>query len=137
MKKIARMLILVWLAVGLTAGWSGAEVEWNIPSTLKLQSPPKDVAVALNGRYFYILSEEGDIYIYTPNGMLQGRIPIGADVDQIKVGPREDVLLLMNKKESMVQTLIIDFIQEIDVAGSPFKGKEDAPVTIVIFSDFQ
>ena len=36
-----------------------------------------------------------------------------------------------------VQIAQLEFIQSINIAGSPFKGSEDAPVVIVVFDDFQ
>jgi hypothetical protein len=33
--------------------------------------------------------------------------------------------------------MLLDFISTIDTAGSAFKGAENAPVTIAVFSEFQ
>jgi hypothetical protein len=40
----------------------------------------------------------------------------------------------MNKT---VEIVTIDFIQNINVSGSPFKGPEDAAVVIAVFDDFE
>jgi len=53
------------------------------------------------------------------------------------VGPKEDVLLLTSGKAKTVQIITLDFVQEINVSGSPFKGKVDAPVAVATFNDFQ
>jgi hypothetical protein len=62
---------------------------------------------------------------------------VGKSVEGIKVGPREDVLLLTSGKDKTVQLITLDFIQEINVSGSPFKGNADAPVAVTTFDDFE
>ena len=114
-----------------------AKVEWNIQRTLNLDAPPLDVAVSLNGKRIYVLTDQGTILIYSPDGNLKEKIQIGNHVDQIQVGPREDIILLKSKKKKTVQVLSIDFIKQINVSGSPFKGSVNAPVVIAVFSEFQ
>jgi len=124
-------VILTWSALG------NALVEWDIPRTLKLEKTPIDVAVSRNGRWIYVLTDQRDILIYSGDGKLNDNISVDKSVDGIKAGPRENVLLLTSRKDKTVQVLVLDFIQDIDVSGSPFKGPADAPVVIAVFSDFQ
>ena len=116
---------------------SPATVELNVANTLNLTETPRDTAMSLNGKWIYILTEKGQILIYTSNGKLKDRISVGMHVESIKVGPREDILLLTSGKEKTVQIITLDFIQKINISGSPFKGNVDAPVVIATFNDFQ
>ena len=50
---------------------------------------------------------------------------------------REDVLILTSGKAKTVQIITLDFIQEINISGSPFKGKAEAPVAVATFNDFE
>ena len=113
------------------------EVEWDVKKTLKLESPPVDLAASLNGKYIYVLTDQGSILIYSVEGKLEDKISVGRQVDGIRVGPWEDVILLTSKKNKQVQILLLEFIKDIDVSNSPFKGPVDAPVQIAVFSDFQ
>jgi len=113
------------------------EVEWDVKKTLKLESPPVDLAASLNGKYIYVLTDQGSILIYSVEGKLEDKISVGRQVDGIRVGPWEDVILLTSKKNKQVQILLLEFIQNIDLSNSPFKGPADAPVQIAVFSDFQ
>ena len=124
-------ILLVWFAS------SPATVEWDVAGTLNLKEKPRDAAIALNGRWIYVLTYEGEILIYTPDGKLEDTISVGKGVEGIKVGPKEDVLLLTSGKAKTVQIITLDFVQEINVSGSPFKGKVDAPVAVATFNDFQ
>jgi predicted DsbA family dithiol-disulfide isomerase len=137
---VKQKYIFCLLAVLITAGLSTqspAFVEWNIHKTLKLDTQPLDVAVSTNGNSIFVLTKSGKIQIYSPDGKLKDKIDVGHHVDQIKSGPREEWLFLSNRKNKTVEILHIDFIQQIDISGSPFKGVESAPVTIAVFSDFQ
>jgi hypothetical protein len=113
------------------------EVEWDVKKTLKLESPPVDLAASLNGKYIYVLTDQGSILIYSVEGKLEDKISLGRQVDGIRVGPWEDVILLTSKKNKQVQILLLEFIKDIDLSNSPFKGPSDAPVQIAVFSDFQ
>jgi protein-disulfide isomerase len=96
-----------------------------------------DAAIALNGRLVFALTDQGYLLIYEPNGTLKDKIFLGKGVDGIKATPREDVLLTSNSKNGVLQVITLDFIHEIETSGSPSQGPADAPVEIVVFSDFQ
>ena len=129
-------LLTAILLLTLSAMANGA-VEGEVKKTLNLESPPLDLAASLNGQYIYVLTDQKNILVYSVEGKLEGKIPVGSQVDSIKVGPWEDVILLTSKKNKQVQILLLDFIKDIDLSHSPFKGPADAPVEIAVFSDFQ
>ena len=93
--------------------------------------------LSLNGRWIFVLTYEGEILIYSSNGKLEGTISVGKSVEGIKVGQREDVLLLTSGSAKTVQIITLDFVQAINVSGSPFKGNAEAPVAVATFNDFQ
>jgi hypothetical protein len=135
-RRLAIFLVTLFLLFSWIAS-SPATVEWDVAGTLNLKEKPRDAAIALNGKYIFVLTEKGEILIYSSGGNLEGTISVGRDVEGIKVGPREDILLLTSGKDKKVQIITLDFIQEINVSGSPFKGNADAPVVIAAFNDFQ
>ncbi len=47
------------------------------------------------------------------------------------------LLILSSNSNNQVDMVRIDLINEIEIQGSPFKGKADAPVTIAVFDDYQ
>jgi WD40 repeat protein len=129
--------LLAILIVPVLSTQSPAFVEWNIQKTLKLDAQPLDVAVSKNGNSIFVLTKSGTILIYSSDGKLKDKINVGNHVDQIKSGPGEEWLFLSSRKNKTIEILHVDFIQQIDISGSPFKGVESAPVAIVVFSDFQ
>jgi protein-disulfide isomerase len=114
-----------------------ATVEWSVLQTLKTGEPPLALAVSPGGGRVFVLTEKREVLIYSPEGVLQERIAVGQNVDGIQAGPRDDVLFLVSRKDATIQLVTLDFIQEIPLQGSPYKGSRDARVSIAVFSDFQ
>ena len=130
----AALTVTAFVASSLGAG----SVEWDVYKTLDIEAEPIDVAVSRDGQRLFILTENGKILIYSPTtGKQPDQIDVGSQIDQIKLGPRGDSLILTSRKNRTVQIVTLDFIQNINVSGSPFKGPENAPVVIAVFSDFQ
>ena len=137
MKTRLVVFLLVPIILLTLCPHSFALVDWDVKKTLKIEKTPVDVAVSLNGRWVFVLTAQGSILIYSGDGRLEDEITVGNHVDGIKVGPEQDILLLTSRKNKTVEILVLDFIQNIDVSNSPFKGPADAVVTIAVFSDFQ
>ncbi len=114
-----------------------AKTQWQVYQNLKLPYAPVDFQVSADGRWVYVLSEKGDLLIYTAAGKLKDTIAVGPNVDRIKTGPREGVLFLLNSKDRTLQVVGVSISEDIDVEGSPVKGSFLAPITIAVFSDFQ
>jgi hypothetical protein len=104
---VTLVLLFTWLAS------SPATVEWDVAGTLNLKEKALDAAMSNNGKWIFVLTEKGEILIYTSAGKLEGTISVGKSVEGIKAGPREDVLLLTSGKAKTVQVITLDFIQKI------------------------
>ncbi len=137
MKKILPVFLLIFLSFAAFVSHTLAAVEWNIVKTFNLDHPPLDVAVSYDGKRIFILTDEGNILIYSTDGRLTDKITVGKEIDQIQLSRMEDVLFLRSRENKTIQVIVLDFIQNINVFGSPFKGPVDAPVVIAVFTDFQ
>jgi len=133
--KLCFVLIIAFFVLAVSLAHSA--VEWNIQKTLKTDSVPLDVTVSQNGRSIFILTEEGDVLIYNREGTLTDTIKVGTHVDQIRIGLRDELLFATSRQNKSVEVIELDYIYTIDTAGSPFKGPQEAPVVITVFSDFQ
>lgn len=137
--KKLKLIILSLLLSLVAAVFSPcfAVVEWSVQYKLKLEAPPVDVAVSLNDKWVFVLNDRGEVLIFLKDGSLKEKIKVGRHIDQIKVGPSDNLLYLTSRKNKTVEIVDLDFIQSINTAGSPFKGPADAPVVIAVFSDFE
>ncbi|MEJ2727250.1 MAG: hypothetical protein P8185_01855 [Deltaproteobacteria bacterium] len=135
--KLVLLLTIAIVLGAFTTSFASDNVEMNVYKTLHLEETPIDVAVSHDGRRIFVLTDRGEVVVYSSAAKIEGKIDVGQDVDQIILGPRGDSLILKSSKNKTVQIVTVDFVQKINTSGSPFKGPENAPVVIAVFDDFQ
>jgi hypothetical protein len=131
------LFAVVIVAAAAVNIFAAGNVELNILKTLQLEATPIDVAITPDGRQIFILNDQGEILVYSSAQNLEGKIKVNNQVDQIKLGPRGDTLILTSSQIKTIQIATVDFIKNINTSGAPFKGTEDARVVISVFDDFQ
>ncbi len=136
-KKTVFLLAVLIVLGSITMSHAATDVEWEVQKTLQLESEPIDVAVSPDGRQIFVLNDLGQILIYSSAGSFLHKIDVGNQFDHIEVSPRGDQLILNSRNKKSVQVITLEFIQDINVSGSPFKGSENAPVVVAIFDDFE
>jgi len=135
---VAISVLIVLTAVASLAPSAGAAgVDWEIITTLDLEKEPLDTALSPDGRMLFVLTDGGEILVYSTGRTPMYRIPVGVDVDQIKVGPGGNVLVLGSRKDRKVRIISLSYIQDINLSGSPFKGEAEAAIAVAAFNDFQ
>jgi hypothetical protein len=131
------LVVMLPMVLFFVSSSSWAEVELDVIRTLKLGASPLDTAVSVDGRTFYILADDGNVYIYSADGTLKDKIFIGRHIDQIKISPRDKFLIASSRGKKTVQIIALNFVYKIDITGAPVKGPNGAPVVIAVFNDFQ
>ncbi|MCX5863526.1 MAG: thioredoxin domain-containing protein [Deltaproteobacteria bacterium] len=119
-----------------------AGVDWEVSNTLKTPTAPLDVAASMDGKWTFVLAEGGKLFIYTDKGTLEDTIAVDPTMDHIassglQAANLPDRIYLASSKSKTVQTVTLDFSVQINIQGAPFLGQENAPVVIVVFSDFE
>lgn len=113
------------------------ELEWSTIKQLDLEQSPLDVDIATDGDMIFILTP-GEILIYTPSGgEITTRIPVDKSFDRLSYSSKDNSLILTSSQDKTLEIIQIETVYDIAVAGLPFLGTEDAPVTIAVFSDYQ
>jgi hypothetical protein len=135
--KSITVLTLVVVLAAFANGLAAGTVEWNVHKTMQIEAKPIDVAITPDGRRIFVLTEQGEVLIYSSTTKMEAKIDVGQHVDQLKLGPRGDTIILTSGENKTVQIITLDFIQKVDTTGAPFKGPESAPVVIAVFDDFQ
>jgi hypothetical protein len=140
--KVRRGFLFI-LAIFLAVGWfpfhreALADFEWRILKDLDLQMPPLDVAPSADGQRLFILTA-GEILVYSiPEEKITGRIPVDKEFDRIAALPRADTVTITSTVKKALQIIVLESIYKIDSTGLPFKGPQNAAVTVAIFTDYQ
>lgn len=137
----ASLLLLLFTTTSVIAAMpdkgSDGNLEWRKLTNLKFGAEAIDFVNSLDGKYVFILTRDQRVLVYDQKGTLQGSIPVEAGVTGIDVAPQGQLLHLIDTEKNQTTTLLIDYVANIDTANSAYKGDIDAPVEIVVFSDFE
>ena len=117
-------------------GAATTEIYQTIDKSYTTESAPLAVTGSADGKYSFILSESGKVYIFSSSGE-KNEIEVDPNMDDIYASATGDKIYLSSHKTKKVEEIFIDFSHDINIDGSPFLGNANAPVTIVAFSDFQ
>ena len=115
---------------------SGA-LNWTVQANWSLPAKPLDLVHSLDNKKVFILTADSKVHIFAADGRKLGEMPVEADTVAIDIAPRGEMLYLINGRTNSFTAMDIGFSQQIDITGAPVRGKADAPVTLVVFSDFE
>ncbi len=134
--RLTRSLLTAAI-VAMLAAPAGAAIETRLVKTFSVDGTPLVVQNSADGQLIYILTDKSEVLIYGADGLVKDRIQLDDPADGMIISPMGNALLLTSRSKKTVRFLALDFIKVIDIVDAPFKGPADAPVTIVLFSDFQ
>ncbi len=129
--------VLVLGMVGVLTLGAHATVGWQSIQTFEMKKGLVDVAVTPDGRWTFALTANGDVLIYSTAGKLEDTLHVGGGFDRIACSAAGDRIYLSSRAAGRLQIVEIEFGKEINTADSPFLGPPEAPVTVVVFSEFQ
>lgn len=139
--KRKRLIFVIFLS--LMVNWIyvhqvySAELEWTTKKQLNLDVSPLDISPSLDGQWIFILSP-GEILVYSVSeDKVVNRIPVDKAFDTLKHSARSNTLVLGSRSEKTLKIIQLELIHKFDISGLPFKGAENAPVTMVVFGDYQ
>jgi len=134
---VAGTLTITILASAAAAKDKGPELLINKTRQWQLPYTPADMVQSVDGKYIFVLTDNHKLLIYEPNGNLKASADVDPGVVAIDTDARGEQILLIDRDNKTFTSFSIDFVAQVDVAGSPFKGNPEAPVTVAVFSDFE
>jgi protein-disulfide isomerase len=64
-------------------------------------------------------------------------IPVNKGFDKVFHSESNNTLILTSHSENILKILQLEEIEKFDITGLPFKGQENASVTVAVFADYQ
>ena len=139
-KYLAAALLVLPLtaqAVELKKNNISGDLNWSVQAVWNMPVKPLGFVQSLDNKKVFVLGADAKVHIFTAEGKKLGELPVDADTIAIDIAPRGEMLYLLNGKTNSYTAIEISISQKIDITGSPVRGKADAPVTLVLFSDFE
>jgi len=137
-----RLYFLVILAALCLPASALAAIDWSTDNTIETKTAFKDMAISFDGTNIFVLTKAGELIMYDASGKAQGSMKVEPGMDKIffsgfqKAGIPEQIFV-SNSTTGQIQKLSFNLVVQIDMTGSPFLGNPEAPVALVVFSDFQ
>ncbi|MFP3983823.1 MAG: DsbA family protein, partial [Desulfurivibrionaceae bacterium] len=100
-----------------------------------------DLASSVDSKHVFALTR-GKVHILDSEGKVSDTLKIDPKMTNIAVSGLsaakiENKIFLSSSETGKINEIRYSFNAEIDTEGSPFLGAADAPVTVVLFSDFE
>ena len=135
MRKSMRIWGLTLFLVAATWGVALAVLKVETTQTQQLSKAALDVAITADGSRLFVLLKGGEVQVLTSAGKLLERFPVPAAAEKLTIAPEGDKLFVLAGQE--LHTVEISTLYDIPVLNSPARGPDNAPVTFMVFSDFQ
>jgi len=141
MRSFGKMLCWVTVVLLAAGGPSWAFGALGVESTsvqkLELPSKPRDVAVSEDGQWVFVLGEK-EVMVYRAGSTEPlARINVQQGFDRLVYSGVHQALILTSQESKSMEVLRLEFIQDVAIDGHPFRGPENARVTIAVFDDYQ
>jgi len=134
-RKFHIVLVMLGLLLGAVSVCAEMQVELN--KRQPLGKTPLDIAQSVSDGRLFVLLEGGTVQILSADGQVQERFQADPDVTTLEVSPDGKRLYLGNAKRNELEFIELLVVYDLPVNNSATKGPPDAPVTIVLFDDFQ
>jgi len=136
MKSSVYHFFVCILLLVLAAPLSAATINVKTLKTLPLSAAPLDVATTADGKRMYVLNDKGEVQVYSTEGQLLDGFKVGTEVTGI-VPQGENQLVLEKAGHNELTLVSVEISEKIDATKSPVLGPANAPISIVVFDDFE
>jgi hypothetical protein len=128
-------VLMTGMIFGSPTAW--ADMEWRLSKPFDLKATPLDVASSPDGQRLFILTPQEILVFSFRDGKIVGQVPVDKDFDRITSMSGGNGVIISSSIKRAVQVLTFEMVYKIDVTEQPFKGPKNAPVTLVVFDDYQ
>ena len=140
MRRKAVYSVLIAMAVALWAGTAAvvrAEVEWDLVDNIELHDTPLDVVMSADGETAFILCPN-NIKVYSTRAKkVTDTIPVEGRFTQLTLSPDGETLWLAEAEKKRLAIIRVTRIWDLQIGQSPVIGDPQAPVSLVVFTDYQ
>jgi hypothetical protein len=135
--RAAAFTLIVAICLLFAGRPSRADIEWTEKKQIKFEVSPIDMVTSADGKWLIVLSS-GEILVYSiPEGKVISRRPVDKAFDKLTYSSEDETIILSSSTGKTMEFVQIAEVHKFSLEGLPFRGPENAPVTVVVFSDYQ
>jgi protein-disulfide isomerase len=112
-------------------------IEWKMIKEVSLDQPPIDVVTSYDGAYAFILTSKEIVVYSRKEDKIVNRIPVNKAYDRISFSKVSNEFILTSKDSKSLSFYKVTPIYNIDIDNQPYVGAADAPVTIIVYDNYQ
>ncbi len=113
------------------------DLEWKALKDINIKTEILDTGISPDEKILFILSR-GELIVYSiGEGRTINRIPLEQEFVKLNYLPKINALVLSTASKKDLRIIMLEFIKNFDLAELPYQGPINAPVTIVVFNDYQ
>jgi protein-disulfide isomerase len=135
---IATLCICYAISTTLPATNAFADnIEWKMIKEVSLDQPPIDVVTSYDGAYAFILTAKEIVVYSRKEDKIVNRISVDKTYDRISFSKVSNEFMLTSKGSKSLSFYRVTPIYNINIDNQPYVGAADAPVTIIIYDNYQ
>ncbi len=112
-------------------------IRWQLFPSWKTGEKIIDMVHSLDGKRVFFLTANNQVHIYSTKGKRLGVMPVPQGVSNIDISPVGNILYLFDNDTNAFTAASLVFQHDIDTADAPVQGAAEAPISIVVFTDFE
>lgn len=137
MRKMFYPLFIAMVMLAGPAFVRAADIDWTELDPIQLGKNAVDVAVSSDGKLVFALAK-GEIQVFSlAENKIIKTIQVDKAFDRLAILGSDNTLILSASSLAVLKRIQIELVADIDIAGLPFKGPQNAPVVIAVFDDYQ
>jgi len=135
--RAAAFTLIVVICLLFAGRPSRADIEWTEKKQIKFEVSPIDMVTSPDGKWLIVLSS-GEILVYSmPEGKVISRMPVDKTFDKLTYSATDETIILSSSARKTMEFVQMVEVHKFSLEALPFKGPKNAPVTVVVFSDYQ
>lgn len=136
MPKFLKILLFFALTTVTLLTQAAHAVEWSLKRELVLETTPLDMVAAVDAKTVYILVPGKILSYSTSENTVTDFIDVDKSADRLLLG-KDNLFIVTSSSGKTLKTYQVEMKHQIDVSGLSFRGQDNAPVVIAVYSDYQ
>lgn len=136
-RMVLQCITVVLISCSLMTSAFAMDIDWRMIKDVPLNDPPIDITTLQDGSFIFVLTANAILIYSRAEDKIINRIPVDKAYDKISYSKDRNEFILTSAMSKSLNIIKVYPLSEINIDGLPFLGPLNAPVTLVVFDDYQ